>query len=267
MKYPFCMPVILLALLICFQACKNNKKAVAALFQYKAFKDSISREKYDTTGDDSNIFDSRKFTPGQDSLITLLNSFDTIWQQDALMMQQIDTVIKLMKPGDAVEPEKRAAIKDNLNILDSFLKIRADTAQTRCREKDCLLYAEIVKSSQTLYLYVASELVDSFKVSTGIKKRETPILSVRPSGPLFTKYNSKKFPGGNYKGLGNMPYAVFIRGGYAIHGTTPGNFLKLGTRASHGCIRLHPYNAKIFYELVKRIGLSNTWVSLKDSLP
>jgi hypothetical protein len=268
-KYLFCIPVILLALLISFQGCNNNnkKKAVAAPFQYKAFKDSISREKYDTTGDASNIFDSRKFTPGQDSLITLLNNFDTIWQRDALMIQQIDTVIKLMKTGNAVEPEKRAAIKDNLNILDSFLKNRADTAQTRCREKDCFLYAEIIKSSQTLYLYVAGELVDSFKVSTGIKKRETPTLSVRPSGPLFTKYNSKKFPGGNYQGLGNMPYAVFIRGGYAIHGTTTGNFSKLGTRASHGCIRLHPYNAKIFYELVKRIGLSNTWVSLKDSLP
>jgi hypothetical protein len=267
MKYPFCISVILLALLICLQACNNNeKKAVAAPFQYKAFKDSISREKYDTTGDASNIFDNRKFTPGQDSLLTLLHDFDTIWRRD-LMLQQIDTVIKLMKPGDAVEPEKKAAIKNNLNILDSFLKKRADTTQNRCREKDCFLYAEIIKSSQTLYLYVAGELVDSFKVSTGIKKRETPTLSVRPSGPLFTKYNSKKFPGGNYQGLGNMPYAVFIRGGYAIHGTTPGNFSKLGTRASHGCIRLHPYNARIFYELVKRIGLSNTWVSLKDSLP
>jgi lipoprotein-anchoring transpeptidase ErfK/SrfK len=92
-------------------------------------------------------------------------------------------------------------------------------------------------------------------------------LSVRASGPLFKKYTSRKFPGGNYQGLGNMPYAVFIKGGYAIHGTTTGNFAKLGTRASHGCIRLHPVNAKIFYELVKLIGINNTWVSITDSLP
>jgi lipoprotein-anchoring transpeptidase ErfK/SrfK len=61
-----------------------------------------------------------------------------------------------------------------------------------------------------------------------------------------------------------MPYAVFIRGGYAIHGTTPGNFSKLGTRASHGCIRLHPDNAKLFNELVKRVGLENTWVKIME---
>ena len=109
-------------------------------------------------------------------------------------------------------------------------------------------------------------MIDSFKVSTGKGKYETPELNVRPSGPLFTKYTSKKFPGGNYQGLGNMPYVVFVRGGYAIHGTTPGNFSKLGTKASHGCIRLHPDNAKIFFELVKRIGLDNTWVTVSDSL-
>jgi Uncharacterized protein conserved in bacteria len=263
----FCISVILLAVLLSFQACRNkHEKSAKTPFRYKAFKDSIAREKYDTTGDASNIFDAPGFTPGNDSLIPLLQKIDTIWRRDAWMMQQVDTIIKLMKTGDTVTPEKKAAIQENLNILDSFLTSRPDTAQTNCRQKDCFLYAEIIKSSQTMYLYVGGELVDSFKVSTGIKKRETPNLSVRPSGPIFTKYNSKKFPGGNYQGLGNMPYAVFIRGGYAIHGTTPGNFKKLGTRASHGCIRLHPYNARIFYELVKRIGLSNTWVSLKDSL-
>ena len=68
-------------------------------------------------------------------------------------------------------------------------------------------------------------------------------------------------------GMGNMPYVVFIRGGYAIHGTTPGNFAKLGTPASHGCIRLHPVNARIFYELVKLTGLADTWITVKDSLP
>ena len=63
-----------------------------------------------------------------------------------------------------------------------------------------------------------------------------------------------------------MPYAVFLQGGYAIHGTTMGNFLKLGTKASHGCIRLHPDNAKVFNALVKTVGLQETWISIKDSL-
>jgi lipoprotein-anchoring transpeptidase ErfK/SrfK len=190
---------------------------------------------------------------------------DTLWHRDAAVMLA-DTFIKTMKKGEQFTPEEIAGAKANLAALDSFLKQQPDTSSISCRGRDCPLYAEIIKSSQTLYLYIAGEPVDSFKVSTGMKKYETPALNLRPSGPLFTRYKSKKYPGGNYRGLGNMPYAVFLRGGYAIHGTTPGNFAKLGTKASHGCIRLHPYNARIFYELVKQIGLKNTWVSLKDSL-
>ena len=109
-------------------------------------------------------------------------------------------------------------------------------------------------------------LKDSFPVSTGIKKYTTPNINLRPTGPLFTKYTSRKWPGGNYKGLGNMPYAVFVKGGYAIHGTTPGNFSKLGTVASHGCIRIHPDNARVFYELVNLVGISDTWVNVRDSI-
>jgi lipoprotein-anchoring transpeptidase ErfK/SrfK len=80
---------------------------------------------------------------------------------------------------------------------------------------------------------------------------------------MYLKYTSKKFPGGNYMGLGNMPYAVFIKGGYAIHGTTPGNFSLLGRTGSHGCIRLHPENAKTFYDLVQKHTLKNTWVTVQ----
>jgi lipoprotein-anchoring transpeptidase ErfK/SrfK len=117
-----------------------------------------------------------------------------------------------------------------------------------------------------VYLHLDGELKDSFPVSTGTKKYTTPNLNLRPTGPLFTKYTSRKWPGGNYKGLGNMPYAVFVKGGYAIHGTTPGNFSKLGTAASHGCIRIHPDNARVFYELVNLVGISDTWVNVRDSL-
>jgi lipoprotein-anchoring transpeptidase ErfK/SrfK len=38
-----------------------------------------------------------------------------------------------------------------------------------------------------------------------------------------------------------MPHSIFFKGGYAIHGT---EYIKrLGTPASHGCVRLHPDNA------------------------
>jgi hypothetical protein len=46
-----------------------------------------------------------------------------------------------------------------------------------------------------------------------------------------------------------MPYSIFFDGGYAIHGSY--EISHLGRPASHGCIRLHPENAAVLFELVK----------------
>jgi lipoprotein-anchoring transpeptidase ErfK/SrfK len=59
-----------------------------------------------------------------------------------------------------------------------------------------------------------------------------------------------------------MPYAVFYNGGYAIHGTTAVS--RLGTPASHGCVRLLTENAQTFYNLVKEVGPGNTRVIISD---
>ncbi len=53
-----------------------------------------------------------------------------------------------------------------------------------------------------------------------------------------------------------MPYSVFFRGGYAIHGT--GYVKQLGRPASHGCVRLATSNAAQFYSLVREMGPGNT---------
>lgn len=140
---------------------------------------------------------------------------------------------------------------------------KADSTPS-CREIQCKVFIHVVKSKQKLFLYVDGNPVDSFAASTGHKNHPTPDINMHPNGPTFEKYTSRKYPGGNYQGLGNMPYVVFVQGGYAIHGTTPGNFLKLGHRASHGCIRLHPNDAKKVYELVNLHGLQNTWVKVNE---
>ena len=46
-----------------------------------------------------------------------------------------------------------------------------------------------------------------------------------------------------------MPHSIFFNGGYAIHGSY--EIGRLGTPASHGCIRLHPNNATVLYRLVE----------------
>lgn len=193
-KYPISAITFFTAIIFVFSSCNPaDKKPAVVKFEYKAFKDSISKLKYDTSGDTGNIFDSSAFTPGIDSLNTLLVKMDTLWRRDAAIMLA-DTFIKTMKKGEHFTPEEIATAKQNLAALDSFLKQQPDTSKILCRGLDCPLYAEIIKSSQTLYLYIAGELVDSFKVSTGMKKYETPKMNLRPSGPLFTKYKSKKYP-------------------------------------------------------------------------
>jgi lipoprotein-anchoring transpeptidase ErfK/SrfK len=59
-----------------------------------------------------------------------------------------------------------------------------------------------------------------------------------------------------------MPYAIFFNGGYAIHATY--ELKRLGRPASHGCIRLHPENAAIFYGLATKYGLGNTKVIVQQ---
>jgi hypothetical protein len=54
------------------------------------------------------------------------------------------------------------------------------------------------------------------------------------------------------------------RGGFAIHGTGRGNWRKLGNKASHGCIRVHPDNALIFNRLVRENGIKNVWITVQN---
>jgi lipoprotein-anchoring transpeptidase ErfK/SrfK len=57
-----------------------------------------------------------------------------------------------------------------------------------------------------------------------------------------------------------MPFSIFFYGGYAIHGTT--EISKLGQPVSHGCVRLHPDNARTLFELVLRYGKANTLIRI-----
>lgn len=131
-----------------------------------------------------------------------------------------------------------------------------------CYRSACALYAYVRRSDQKLYLYENGNPHSEWLVSTGAPGHETPDFDRHPNGRIYDAYSSSTYPGGNYQGLGNMPYAVFIEGGFAIHGTTKGNFKFLGRRASHGCVRLHPDNAQIFNRLVRQYGVSNVWIQV-----
>ena len=134
-----------------------------------------------------------------------------------------------------------------------------------CYRNSCAVWADSSRDDQKLYLYVNGVLTYTWPISSGsLGGNETPDFDTHPNGRIYDKYTSTTHPEGDYKGLGNMPYAVFIDGGYAIHGTTEGNWSKLGKPASHGCIRLHPNNAKIFNQLVRQNGIDQVWITVRD---
>lgn len=135
---------------------------------------------------------------------------------------------------------------------------------TSCRQITCKVWARVSKSEQQLYLYVDGMQQAVWPVSTGINGRNTPNFETHPNGRIYDRYTSKKFPGGDFNGLGNMPYAVFISGGFAIHGTAKSNWKNLGRKASHGCVRLHPDNGFTFNRLVRANGIANVWISVQE---
>jgi lipoprotein-anchoring transpeptidase ErfK/SrfK len=113
--------------------------------------------------------------------------------------------------------------------------------------------ARVDLSDQTMTIYVDEKLSYVFKVSTGRRGYGTPTGQWNAEW-LSPNHRSKKYHNAP------MPWSVFFHGGYAVHGTT--EVRRLGLPASHGCVRLHPANAKIFYKLVQENGKENTLVSI-----
>ena len=107
--------------------------------------------------------------------------------------------------------------------------------------------AEIVitvdKTAQRLSVEVDGAHRYDWPVSTARWGYRTPNGSYRPEW-LARKWFSRKYD------WSPMPWSIFFDEGYAIHGSY--EISHLGRPASHGCIRLHPNNAKILFELVQQ---------------
>ena len=98
------------------------------------------------------------------------------------------------------------------------------------------------RATQTMDVSVDGASVYRWPVSTARWGYRTPVGTYRPER-LERKWFSRKYD------WSPMPWSIFFSGGYAIHGSY--EVSRLGRPASHGCIRLHPNNAKILFELVK----------------
>lgn len=109
--------------------------------------------------------------------------------------------------------------------------------------------AKIDLSQQEMRVFVDGYWMYTWPVSTARRGYRTPIGRFRPSFLRRMHYSSK------YHGS-PMPHSIFFLGGYAIHGSYA--IRSLGRPASHGCVRLHPRNARTLYNLVRRYGRRRT---------
>jgi len=116
----------------------------------------------------------------------------------------------------------------------------------------------IDKSTQQVRVVADGDLAHVFKTSTGKYGTGTPNGSYGVER-MHRHWYSRKYD------YAPMPYSIFYDSGYAIHGTTV--ISRLGRPASHGCVRLHPNDAKLLFALVREQGKENTMVVVTGTNP
>lgn len=117
------------------------------------------------------------------------------------------------------------------------------------------ILARVSIADQTMDVYVDGWPQYSWPVSTARKGYYTPT-GVFHAQRLAEMWYSKKYDNSP------MPHSIFFKGGYAIHGT---EYVKrLGTPASHGCVRLHPENAETLFDLVQENGLQAMSIEVSE---
>ena len=135
------------------------------------------------------------------------------------------------------------------SLLLQFFPVAAEAAN---------LVANISIGKQTMTVTENGFVKYRWKVSTARDGYVTP------TGSWSAKWLSRDHRSKKYDNA-PMPFAVFFNGGYAVHATF--DLKRLGTPASHGCVRLHPDNAAQFFSLARQAGLSNMSISSAVNWP
>jgi L,D-transpeptidase catalytic domain len=126
-----------------------------------------------------------------------------------------------------------------------------------CASAEAKVAITVDKDNQQMTVAVDGVERYHWPVSTGIPSYETPNGSFR-TFRMEEDHYSKEFDDAP------MPHSIFFtKIGHAIHGTDSEG--RLGTPASHGCVRLSRAHASTLYDLVKREGVLNTTVTLTGS--
>ena len=112
-----------------------------------------------------------------------------------------------------------------------------------------IVVAQIQISSQRMTVIVDGAVRHVWPVSTARAGYATP------SGN-FTPVRLERMWYSTIYHRSPMPHAIFFNGNFAVHGTYETK--ALGRPASHGCVRLHPANARALFDLVRERGMANS---------
>ena len=126
-------------------------------------------------------------------------------------------------------------------------------------EANAKVLITIDKSAQQMTVDVDGATRWTWPVSTGRRGYATP------SG-RFTAFRMEKDHFSKEWDDAPMPHSIFFtKQGHAIHGSYETK--RLGSAASHGCVRLSPANAAKLFALVERQGVSNATVVVAGGEP
>lgn len=119
-----------------------------------------------------------------------------------------------------------------------------------------VVYIQVSLSKQRLYMS-APEGQFQAVVSSGANEFSKRAGGYRSMRGCFTPHATVKMHWSKrYESW--MPNSVFYSGGYAIHATNAVG--RLGSPASHGCIRTSPSDSLVIYNTVRKYGIQNTRV-------
>lgn len=109
-------------------------------------------------------------------------------------------------------------------------------------------------SAQRMTVTADGHVLYHWPVSTARPGYRTPVGTYRP-------YRMEREWYSTIYDYAPMPFSIFFLRGYAIHGTT--DISHLGQPVSHGCIRLHPDNARTLFRKVQSVGMSQSTIVIR----
>lgn len=173
-----------------------------------------------------------------------------------------------MELGDIASPEQIAAeianaplgfYDGNSFISDSFESLTGPT-----------LKIVVSKRQQRLWIYEYGSETPSYSwlVSTGSERKKCPpngkcYIANTPTGTFTPSRAYRYYESKLWKA--KMDFAVFFYGGIALHATYGADHLSMiGRKDSGGCVRQREENAEVTFNTVKKHGMRNTRVIIKN---